>query len=169
MGTSAADPERRGSAPAPPCPSARRGGEQPLGRGAPRRRRAIDGDAGAVGATAGIVNRLGHQLLARAALAGQEHRSFLRSDLRGPRERLTQAGGLAEDLAEPVSLAECATQLLDSLLELCRPPFGNREPTLLLGKPLVLDRYDDVLGNLDRKSTRLNSSHLVISYAVFCL
>src|SRR5688500_20062379 len=26
-----------------------------------------------------------------------------------------------------------------------------------------------VLGSLDRKSTRLNSSHLVISYAVFCL
>src|SRR2546426_7314690 len=25
------------------------------------------------------------------------------------------------------------------------------------------------LGSLDRKSTRLNSSHLVISYAVFCL
>src|SRR3989454_6274726 len=28
---------------------------------------------------------------------------------------------------------------------------------------------DAVLGPLDRKSTRLNSSHLVISYAVFCL
>src|SRR2546426_4924078 len=27
----------------------------------------------------------------------------------------------------------------------------------------------DVLELLDRKSTRLNSSHLVISYAVFCL
>src|SRR5256885_12887301 len=26
-----------------------------------------------------------------------------------------------------------------------------------------------LLGELDRKSTRLNSSHLVISYAVFCL
>src|SRR5256885_4767044 len=26
-----------------------------------------------------------------------------------------------------------------------------------------------ILGILDRKSTRLNSSHLVISYAVFCL
>src|SRR5256885_4986459 len=26
-----------------------------------------------------------------------------------------------------------------------------------------------VAGGLDRKSTRLNSSHLVISYAVFCL
>src|SRR5256885_8374605 len=25
------------------------------------------------------------------------------------------------------------------------------------------------IGSLDRKSTRLNSSHLVISYAVFCL
>src|SRR5256885_8370044 len=26
-----------------------------------------------------------------------------------------------------------------------------------------------LIGGLDRKSTRLNSSHLVISYAVFCL
>src|SRR2546426_7326471 len=31
----------------------------------------------------------------------------------------------------------------------------------------VGERQDDVAG--DRKSTRLNSSHLVISYAVFCL
>src|SRR5438034_10488837 len=31
-----------------------------------------------------------------------------------------------------------------------------------------LDGVEDVLG-LDRKSTRLNSSHTVISYAVFCL
>src|SRR5256885_6994459 len=30
-------------------------------------------------------------------------------------------------------------------------------------------RAKAVLGILDRKSTRLNSSHLVISYAVFCL
>src|SRR5256885_7438884 len=28
---------------------------------------------------------------------------------------------------------------------------------------------DQQIENLDRKSTRLNSSHLVISYAVFCL
>src|SRR2546426_3943884 len=28
---------------------------------------------------------------------------------------------------------------------------------------------DELIGLLDRKSTRLNSSHLVISYAVFCL
>src|SRR5256885_6450864 len=30
-------------------------------------------------------------------------------------------------------------------------------------------RVDGVVGEADRKSTRLNSSHLVISYAVFCL
>src|SRR5256885_6671815 len=29
--------------------------------------------------------------------------------------------------------------------------------------------YHSLERNLDRKSTRLNSSHLVISYAVFCL
>src|SRR3712207_8375984 len=33
---------------------------------------------------------------------------------------------------------------------------------------VVLDR-DDVLNWVDRKSTRLNSSHANISYAVFCL
>src|SRR5690606_3852613 len=30
-------------------------------------------------------------------------------------------------------------------------------------------QYNNRLGNLDRKSTRLNSSHVKISYAVFCL
>src|SRR2546426_3536437 len=30
-------------------------------------------------------------------------------------------------------------------------------------------RHVGVAGGIDRKSTRLNSSHLVISYAVFCL
>src|SRR2546426_5624253 len=31
------------------------------------------------------------------------------------------------------------------------------------------DHHRDPRGTQDRKSTRLNSSHLVISYAVFCL
>src|SRR5258705_3677380 len=35
-------------------------------------------------------------------------------------------------------------------------------------RPTVTDA-NLVLGRLDRKSTRLNSSHLGISYAVFCL
>src|SRR3712207_8687261 len=34
---------------------------------------------------------------------------------------------------------------------------------------LGLWRFTDALGPLDRKSTRLNSSHANISYAVFCL
>src|SRR5256885_9289823 len=35
---------------------------------------------------------------------------------------------------------------------------------------IVHGRRDPAIGNMgDRKSTRLNSSHLVISYAVFCL
>src|SRR2546426_2364600 len=38
----------------------------------------------------------------------------------------------------------------------------------LTDQPEQLQRFPG-LGRRDRKSTRLNSSHLVISYAVFCL
>src|SRR5205807_6274246 len=31
------------------------------------------------------------------------------------------------------------------------------------------NEHDELFASIDRKSTRLNSSHLVISYAVFCL
>src|SRR2546426_2999736 len=34
---------------------------------------------------------------------------------------------------------------------------------------LTIARYNNLSTDQDRKSTRLNSSHLVISYAVFCL
>src|SRR5256885_12019880 len=37
------------------------------------------------------------------------------------------------------------------------------------GVPLSGHFFDQLGGHLDRKSTRLDSSHLVISYAVFCL
>src|SRR5690554_7263860 len=39
---------------------------------------------------------------------------------------------------------------------------------MLLGIP-VKTRHNEVAPNQDRKSTRLNSSHVRISYAVFCL
>src|SRR5205807_4376893 len=47
-----------------------------------------------------------------------------------------------------------------------RPLHGNlsRRPVHVVSDPYGFARSD-----LDRKSTRLNSSHLVISYAVFCL
>src|SRR6266850_3428899 len=51
-----------------------------------------------------------------------------------------------------------------------------RSPTAVLGRPvhphearLVEDALPLAKALGDRKSTRLNSSHLVISYAVFCL
>src|SRR5690625_5413565 len=37
------------------------------------------------------------------------------------------------------------------------------------GIPIRLTGQDSERGTLDRKSTRLNSSHVAISYAVFCL
>src|SRR5262245_62241294 len=45
----------------------------------------------------------------------------------------------------------------------------NRERTASSGAPLPVDRPLALIGNEDRKSTRLNSSHLGISYAVFWL
>src|SRR5256885_16195164 len=49
---------------------------------------------------------------------------------------------------------------------------GRHTPFFNNYRPQFYFRTTDVTGNRtgeDRKSTRLNSSHLVISYAVFCL
>src|SRR5260221_8223562 len=39
----------------------------------------------------------------------------------------------------------------------------------LIGGVAAFHLFPDFVGGKDRKSTRLNSSHTVISYAVFCL
>src|SRR5258708_22314826 len=60
-----------------------------------------------------------------------------------------------------------------ALLALCQIPW----PALLLlgvafgfaGRTLFSTRRLGCVRGLDRKSTRLNSSHQIISYAVFCL
>src|SRR2546426_5610131 len=60
------------------------------------------------------------------------------------------------------------TTLFRSLLE----RFPRHDKTRLgRGRPKFASVADARNGNelIDRKSTRLNSSHLVISYAVFCL
>src|SRR5262245_65380059 len=44
---------------------------------------------------------------------------------------------------------------------------GARVPAMKIAA--VAERARDIVATLDRKSTRLNSSHLGISYAVFCL
>src|SRR5690625_7016807 len=46
----------------------------------------------------------------------------------------------------------------------------NSNPATIMTDPEVADRtYIEPLTPEDRKSTRLNSSHVAISYAVFCL
>src|SRR5438445_2569903 len=62
------------------------------------------------------------------------------------RDRLTCA-------LEKTNLSEIASQYLNVS---CRKPFHSRAPRTTGSNP-------------DRKSTRLNSSHANISYAVFCL
>src|SRR5436853_5172503 len=56
------------------------------------------------------------------------------------------------------------TTLFRSHVELDETPIGNFLE--LEGPTQAIDRAAELL---DRKSTRLNSSHLGISYAVFCL
>src|SRR5438034_2506345 len=48
-------------------------------------------------------------------------------------------------------------------------PVGTRGVAPFASGELGLARVTDADQGLDRKSTRLNSSHTVISYAVFCL
>src|SRR2546426_8398242 len=52
-------------------------------------------------------------------------------------------------------------------------PHTTLEGRTVIGEDCVIRSHsrlvESVLGDGDRKSTRLNSSHLVISYAVFCL
>src|SRR5437762_5232253 len=73
---------------------------------------------------------------------------------------------LLEDLAEQAFGGLLVTPALDENIE--NEPVlvdGTPEPMLLPG-----DADDDLIEvPLDRKSTRLNSSHRCISYAVFCL
>src|SRR5256885_12949891 len=54
-------------------------------------------------------------------------------------------------------------------LPLDRVRAGAPRPPRPQGDPLRAGAAHVPLSRVDRKSTRLNSSHLVISYAVFCL
>src|SRR5260221_10861378 len=60
---------------------------------------------------------------------------------------------------------KAAAQTLPPNSKKILPPADTDLP-LRLGEVL---EYSANVSNLDRKSTRLNSSHTVISYAVFCL
>src|SRR2546426_5710816 len=61
------------------------------------------------------------------------------------------------------------SRMINELLDLSRIEAGKVE--LSLGNVRTREFVSEVVEGFqgDRKSTRLNSSHLVISYAVFCL
>src|SRR5437899_9870441 len=66
-------------------------------------------------------------------------------------------------LRDPAPTAIYTLSLHDALPILSGPPGDSRENGMARKKGPRIDR------RTDRKSTRLNSSHLGISYAVFCL
>src|SRR5689334_24355212 len=47
--------------------------------------------------------------------------------------------------------------------------FAEARPTIFFGVPVIYNLHAEKERRADRKSTRLNSSHSSISYAVFCL
>src|SRR3712207_8022373 len=59
--------------------------------------------------------------------------------------------------------------LTSSLVVSVLDPKACRDPLRIEADYDLLAVYDGRRGSLDRKSTRLNSSHANISYAVFCL
>src|SRR5688500_19583194 len=73
---------------------------------------------------------------------------------------------LAADLRPPGQIGDVAIgEVRDELVGAAAPQLeGSAEHDV--AEPAHLVRAE---GHGDRKSTRLNSSHLVISYAVFCL
>src|SRR5256885_4897941 len=66
---------------------------------------------------------------------------------------------------------EIYTLSLHDALPISQPTSGTPEPAARPAVPCPLPPPDPATSTTirDRKSTRLNSSHLVISYAVFCL
>src|SRR2546426_1747137 len=71
----------------------------------------------------------------------------------------------AELIARRIGLKSNALLLLEKLYRKLRPT--SKSSTMSAPSELSVQLFQQQ--QRDRKSTRLNSSHLVISYAVFCL
>src|SRR5688500_19398568 len=70
-----------------------------------------------------------------------------------------------EGVEQPIgSMPGVARQSVDRIVATAAAAFDEGVPAVIL---FGIPEHKDAVG--DRKSTRLNSSHLVISYAVFCL
>src|SRR5580698_9331565 len=88
---------------------------------------------------------------------------------------LTEQRDIADACTDPFLVRHFSGRLDARMLQLLQQDFeaGGRltRPTLRQGLPLHLNlTLEGIISPaLDRKSTRLNSSHMSISYAVFCL
>src|SRR5258705_13330263 len=95
-----------------------------------------------------------------AALADPTRRAIL--------ARLATGEASVAELAEPFDMTQPAISKHLKVLEraglISRGREAQRRPRRLEPRPLT-----EATDWIDRKSTRLNSSHLGISYAVFCL
>src|SRR5690625_4882506 len=113
------------------------------------------------------------------------HELLFHLDLLNDQIGVTLAGSFSERLSPPlVEIWRLTSELLENVgqLPLTLLPFNKTESFLSdIGEftyqtavrdpdeePLSDEEYES-LKSLDRKSTRLNSSHVAISYAVFCL
>src|ERR1035437_8977281 len=85
-------------------------------------------------------------------------------DVRKAADRLSSEARSADQLMENISLLLNKQMLKYNWVGFYMLEAGASPPTLVLG------RYQGAMTvHTDRKSTRLNSSHANISYAVFCL
>src|SRR5437588_6635967 len=83
---------------------------------------------------------------------------------------LTATATTREYTGKPYSPCEPATPSTSKYFTRS-PPFSCTPPIPFISSSAVRSglHVEDIKGIGDRKSTRLNSSHTVISYAVFCL
>src|SRR5262245_5053848 len=75
-----------------------------------------------------------------------------------------------DDLDQDVPFVDDELFAIGNVVEV-KLGYDDRVDTVMVGEIVALEPEfkQDGLPSLDRKSTRLNSSHLGISYAVFCL
>src|SRR5256885_8990930 len=94
----------------------------------------------------------------------EEHQAFADSVARFAQDKL--AAGALERAHSPHYPWETASLLAEQgLLGIAFPEADGGQGGSLMHAVLAIEQ----VALVDRKSTRLNSSHLVISYAVFCL